>query len=166
MWLKSVPNKHSALQSQRLSPFSPPPQNDIEHPTYDSALSTLRADPVLSPLFKTDSWQEKMVAQCQSALHTKPHRAKAVLFYSQHPDGRKDIRSKHGGCPVLNDEEGKNPKWAANLWVWNAARFGYKEAPTKANYDPDNKRAKAARKSKLKDVSARADEFTRRRPHV
>ena len=33
------------------------------------------------------SWQEKMQGQCVSKLAVKPRKAKAVLFYSQHPDG-------------------------------------------------------------------------------
>jgi prolyl 4-hydroxylase len=50
----------------------------------------------------------------------KPHKAQAVLFYSQFPDGNVDRLSIHGGCPVL-----VGTKWAANLWVWNGPRNGY-----------------------------------------
>ncbi|GMH83131.1 hypothetical protein TL16_g09493 [Triparma laevis f. inornata] len=87
-------------------------------------------------MFKRDSWQEKMVSQCKSALSVSPKRAKSVLFYSQHPDGRKDDASMHGGCPVLV----KKQKWAANLWVWNAPRLGYPEAPVKADRNANGKK--------------------------
>lgn len=53
-------------------------------------------------------------------MAVKPLRAEAVLFYSQHPDGRVDHASLHGGCPVL-----EGTKWAANLWVWNGPRMPY-----------------------------------------
>ena len=38
---------------------------------------------------------------------------------SQKADGELDLYSEHAGCPVLN-----GTKWAANVWVWNAPRFG------------------------------------------
>jgi hypothetical protein len=53
-------------------------------------------------------------------MAVKPLKAEAVLFYSQHPDGRLDPASLHGGCPVL-----QGSKWAANLWVWNGPRMPY-----------------------------------------
>lgn len=53
-------------------------------------------------------------------MSVKPLKAEAVLFYSQHPDGRLDLSSLHGGCPVL-----QGTKWAANLWVWNGPRMPY-----------------------------------------
>ena len=121
--------------------FGKPYQNDTDHPNYTEALHSVRSDPHLSTLFKKSSWQEKMVAECRSSLHTKPARAKATLFYSQHPDGRPDKRSKHGGCPVLDDGGGTKPKWAANLWVWNAPRMGYPEAPNKPNFKEKKKKS-------------------------
>jgi len=47
------------------------------------------------------SWEERMVAQCRSRLAIKPNSARAVLFYSQLPNGEEDRSSLHGGCPVL-----------------------------------------------------------------
>jgi prolyl 4-hydroxylase len=70
-------------------------------------------------LFEEGSWERKMVAQCRSRLAVKPKKGDAVLFYSQHPDGRVDRMSIHGGCPVI-----KGTKWGANLWVWNGPRYG------------------------------------------
>jgi hypothetical protein len=73
---------------------------------------------------KRDSWEEEMVATCRSKLAVKPYRGRAVLFYSEHPNGKPDQMSKHGGCPVLNGE-----KWAANLWVWNTPRGDFEGQP-------------------------------------
>lgn len=73
---------------------------------------------------KQSSWEEEMVATCRSKLSVRPHSGRAVLFYSQHPNGKQDLMSKHGGCPVLEGD-----KWAANLWVWNTPRADFPGAP-------------------------------------
>ncbi len=65
-----------------------------------------------------------MVADCRRHFSVKPHVGRAVLFYSQHPNGEEDKMSLHGGCPVLEGD-----KWAANLWVWNTPRKGHEGAP-------------------------------------
>ena len=87
------------------------------------ALADLRNSGEASFL-KTGSWEELMVADCRSRLAIRPHSARAVLFYSQHPNGEEDTSSLHGGCPVLHGE-----KWAANLWVWNGPRGGFPGSP-------------------------------------
>mmetsp|Transcript_37871 Transcript_37871/g.55790 ORF Transcript_37871/g.55790 Transcript_37871/m.55790 type:complete len:631 (+) Transcript_37871:71-1963(+) len=97
-------------------------------------------------MFDEGSWQEKMVAQCQSRLSIKPAHAKAVLFYSQHPNGFPDESSRHGGCPVL-----KGTKWAANLWVWNGPRGGYEGSPV--NQDVVDRKRKNNKKA---DTNAHA----------
>ena len=51
-----------------------------------------------------------MVAKCRSRLAVRPHSSRAVLFYSQHPDGSPDHASLHGGCPVISKE-----KWAGKF---------------------------------------------------
>ena len=66
------------------------------------ALNQLRESGDVKDLLEKGSWQEKMVARCRSRLSVQPKSAKAVLFYSQHPDGRQDLSSLHGGCPVIN----------------------------------------------------------------
>lgn len=88
------------------------------------ALEHIRANTKVNEVLKKGSWEEKMVAQCRTRLAIKPAHAKAILFYSQHPDGRPDQASLHGGCPVLD-----GTKWGANLWVWNGPRGGYPDAP-------------------------------------
>jgi prolyl 4-hydroxylase len=70
-------------------------------------------------LFQPGGWENKMITQdCYSKMHVKPAKAKAILFYSQFPDGSLDDYSFHGACPVV-----KGQKWAANLWVWNECRY-------------------------------------------
>jgi hypothetical protein len=70
-----------------------------------------------------------MVADCRSRLSVKPHAGRAVLFYSQHPNGEEDLSSLHGGCPVLSGS-----KWAANNWIWNGPRGGFPGAPMNPNF--------------------------------
>jgi hypothetical protein len=122
-----------------------------ERKAKSQALEELRASGAASFL-KTGSWEELMVADCRSRLAVRPHSARAVLFYSQHPNGEEDTSSLHGGCPVLHGE-----KWAvshvhiswwrsqfdeyplilasyicifqANLWVWNGPRGGFIGSP-------------------------------------
>jgi hypothetical protein len=86
-------------------------------------------------MLEQGSWQETMVAQCRTKLAVIPHSARAVLFYSQHPNGETDNDSHHGGCPVLKKE-----KWAANLWVWNAPRGGFPGAPMNEEVVARNKK--------------------------
>jgi len=73
---------------------------------------------------KEGSWEEGMVADCRVKLSIQPYSSRAVLFYSQHPNGEEDKLSEHGACPVISGQ-----KWAANLWVWNGPRAGYPKSP-------------------------------------
>lgn len=79
---------------------------------------------------KQGSWEETMVADCRSRLAVKPHAGRAVLFYSQFPNGEEDHSSTHGGCPVLHGE-----KWAANNWVWNGPRGGFQGSPKNKRFE-------------------------------
>jgi hypothetical protein len=63
---------------------------------------------------------------------------RAVLFYSQLPNGEEDKASTHGGCPVLSGQ-----KWAANLWVWSTPRHGYPGNPKNPNFKHTAKSRKA-----------------------
>lgn len=40
---------------------------------------------------------------------------RALLFYSQGPNGSLDRMSEHAACPPLRG----NTKWGVNIWVWN-----------------------------------------------
>jgi len=102
-----------------------PDQPEADRISKRDALSALRESGDVSFLTK-GSWQENMVADCRSKLSVQPSMARAVLFYSQHPNGEEDKDSLHGGCPVLGDV---NTKWAANLWAWNGPRVGYPGSP-------------------------------------
>jgi hypothetical protein len=75
-------------------------------------------------LLKQGSWEEELTAYCRTRLAVKPKKARAVLFYSQYPNGAQDHMAHHGACPVL-----QGTKWAANLWVWSAPMSDYEFAP-------------------------------------
>lgn len=47
-------------------------------------------------------------------LKVVPKAGKAVLFYSQLPDGNMDDFSQHAAKPIIDGE-----KWLINLWVWD-----------------------------------------------
>jgi 2OG-Fe(II) oxygenase superfamily len=66
------------------------------------------------------------IQTCRTRFSVKPKAGRAVLFYSQHPNGAYDVSSLHGACPVLN-----GTKWASNLWVWSAPRHEFEYAPRK-----------------------------------
>lgn len=72
------------------------------------------------------SWEEEMVALCRTKLAIRPVANRAILFYSQYPNGTVDKSSYHGACPVLN-----GTKLAANLWTWSGIRPEYDGAPLK-----------------------------------
>jgi hypothetical protein len=96
----------------------PPELEESERKELPEAIQELRASGVAAAAgIEEDSWEEEMVARCRSKLSVRPTQGRAVLFYSQYPDGKQDLMSKHGGCPVL-----KGDKWAANLWVWSTPR--------------------------------------------
>lgn len=53
-------------------------------------------------------------AETRQGLNVEPKVGKAVLFYSQLPDGNMDDWSHHAALPVRKGE-----KWLMNLWVWD-----------------------------------------------
>ncbi|KAL7484637.1 hypothetical protein ACHAW6_010272 [Cyclotella cf. meneghiniana] len=53
-------------------------------------------------------------AHTRDGLDVVPKVGKAVLFYSQLPDGNMDDWSHHAALPVRRGE-----KWLMNLWVWD-----------------------------------------------
>lgn len=53
-------------------------------------------------------------AETREGLNVEPKVGKAVLFYSQLPDGNMDDWSHHAALPVKEGE-----KWLMNLWVWD-----------------------------------------------
>jgi len=98
-------------------------------------------------ILKTGSWEEDLVATCRSKLAVRPHSSRAVLFYSQHPNGEVDKSSLHGACPVLS-----NQKFAANLWVWNTPRTGFNGAPIKKKFQAEYGGAITGEKLKINAV--------------
>ena len=129
----------------------PAGQPEEDHVQFDTALAELRSSGDVEGLLEPGSWQEKMVARCRSRLAVRPHSSRAVLFYSQNPDGSEDKNSLHGGCPVLSSKA----KWAANLWVWNAPRGGFPHSPV--NQDVVNRNRKAG---KSQDNNQKKASFT------
>jgi hypothetical protein len=116
--------------------------------TTSNAIKALRDSGDVENLLKHGSWEEEMVAQCRTRLAVRPHSARAVLFYSQYPDGTPDHDSLHGGCPVIKGE-----KWAANLWAWNAPRGGFPGSPVNQDVVDKNR---AANKSPEQDIKKHA----------
>jgi len=53
-------------------------------------------------------------AETFEQLKVTPELGKAVLFYSQLPDGNLDDFSQHAALPIKDGE-----KWLINLWVWS-----------------------------------------------
>lgn len=52
-------------------------------------------------------------SECARAgFAVKPRKGDALMFYSLHPDGSKDLASLHGSCPVIKGE-----KWSATKWI-------------------------------------------------
>lgn len=101
---------------QTVFPNVDPPSSTDKLPDDLLQTSAALSEDVKAIRDSQGSWEKKMVDDCYSKLAVRPRKARAILYYSQHPDGSLDLDSRHGGCPVL-----KGQKWAANLWVWNKA---------------------------------------------
>jgi 2OG-Fe(II) oxygenase superfamily len=112
-----------------------------------SAITSLRESGATDGILERGSWEEEMVAYCRTRLAIRPSSGRAVLFYSQLPNGEPDPASKHGGWYVINNDSTfaidgcshspspvlKGEKYASNLWVWNTIRDGYEGAPRNPN---------------------------------
>jgi len=57
-------------------------------------------------------------AETGKGLHVEPKVGKAILFYSQLPDGNMDDWSHHAALPVKRGGDVEE-KWLMNLWVWD-----------------------------------------------
>lgn len=99
---------------------------EVRSMTHKQELEQFRATDDAA-LFQQGSWEEGLAAMCQRRLSVKPKKGKAVLFYSQLPNGKEDKMAIHAACPVMRD----SIKWAANLWVWSGPRAESKVAPRK-----------------------------------
>lgn len=78
-----------------------PPAGSTELRSSKDVIDELRSSTNLLDALTPGSWEEDMAAKCRSRLSVKPHKSRAVLFYSQLPNGEEDPMSFHGGCPVL-----------------------------------------------------------------
>lgn len=93
-------------------------------------LRLLRQSGTTKNILKEGSWEEKMTVLCRTRFSVRPKALRAVLFYSQHPNGTVDPLSYHGGCPVL-----RGTKLAANLWTWSAIRPEFDGGPIRDGAD-------------------------------
>ena len=79
--------------------------------------------------FLGSQWDlEMFLGECvpnANVIRESPVKGKAILFYSQHPNGTLDRMSTHGACPPLGQV-----KMAANLWMWNRPKILDGECPT------------------------------------
>ena len=80
---------------------APPIGESVLRPSSD-VIRELRSSGSALDVLEEGSWEEDMAAKCKSRLAVKPYKSRAVLFYSQLPNGELDKMSKHGGCPVLS----------------------------------------------------------------
>ena len=69
-------------------------QAEEDHVQLNDAVDALRESGDVENILTRDSWEEEMVAKCRSRLAVRPHSSRAVLFYSQNPDGTPDSSSK------------------------------------------------------------------------
>jgi hypothetical protein len=117
-----------------------------------SEMAKMHSSLIGSPVLCANAAQ---VAKCRTKFSVRPHSSRAVLFYSQYPNGEVDPFSLHGACPVLNTQ-----KYAANLWVWNTPRSGYPGAPIKEKFRKE-KEANSAASNNNPGGSPSANRFTK-----
>lgn len=110
-------------------PLGTPEEEKLSKP---ELIRKLRESGVTEGKLEPGSWEEEMYAECRAKLAIRPRQGRAVLFYSQFPNGIEDTNARHGACPVLN-----GTKWAANLWVWSGPRPEYEHAPKRWPDRPD-----------------------------
>jgi hypothetical protein len=110
----------------------PPSVTEEDRLSENDALNHLRNNDETKGLLKPGSWEEKMAVQCRTRMSIRPQALRAVLFYSQFPNGTLDPLSKHGGCPVL-----RGTKLAANLWTWSAIRPEFEGGPQRLDVIDD-----------------------------
>lgn len=78
---------------ETVFPKGLPPQG--ERKDKQAVLTALRESDN-GKVLKPNSWEERLVTECRTKLHIRPHSSRAVLFYSQYPDGTADRYSLHG----------------------------------------------------------------------
>jgi prolyl 4-hydroxylase len=57
-------------------------------------------------------------ADCKQGLKVYPKLGALVIFYNLQASGNPDYMALHGACPPRDG----TTKWAANNWIWNAAK--------------------------------------------
>jgi hypothetical protein len=110
----------------------PPDVAEKDRISEADGLRILRESGDTKGVLKEGSWEERMTVLCRTRFAVRPKALRAVLFYSQFPNGTVDPLSYHGGCPVL-----RGTKLAANLWTWSAIRPEYDGGPIRDGADLD-----------------------------
>lgn len=64
-----------------------PPYGETELRPAKEVIRELKASTNVLDVLTPGSWEETMAANCRSRLAVKPHKSRAVLFYSQLPNG-------------------------------------------------------------------------------
>lgn len=111
----------------------PPSVPEEERMSEKDVLHQIRNSPDTKGVLKPGSWEEKMAVSCRTRFSVRPQAMRAVLFYSQFPNGTLDPLSKHGGCPVL-----RGTKLAANLWTWSAIRPEFGGGPKRLGAEEED----------------------------
>jgi hypothetical protein len=110
----------------------PPSLTEGERLSEEDGLKQSRESGDTKGILKQGSWEEKMTVLCRTRFAVRPIALRAVLFYSQFPNGTLDPLSYHGGCPVL-----RGTKLAANLWTWSAIRPEFEGGPQRVGFGDD-----------------------------
>mgnify|MGYP005856469297 CR=1 FL=1 len=64
-----------------------PPYGEAKLRPAKEVIRELKASTNVLDVLTPGSWEETMAANCRSRLAVKPHKSRAVLFYSQLPNG-------------------------------------------------------------------------------
>lgn len=119
----NLPTKHSLAESLQLVHYEVGQEytahHDFGHTPIDSPHHPARFLTLLLYLNEgmeggETSFPRWVNAETFHPLMVTPEAGKAVLFYSQLPDGNMDDFSQHAAEPVRDGE-----KWLINLWIWD-----------------------------------------------
>ncbi|KAG7369976.1 2OG-Fe(II) oxygenase superfamily-domain containing protein [Nitzschia inconspicua] len=121
-----VPTKRKVCEELQLVHYGPEQEytahHDFGHTHIDDNLAGARFATILFYLNEGmegghTSFPRYVNGESFHELAVKPEAGKAVLFYSQLPDGNMDDFSQHAAKPIIEGE-----KWLINLWIWDPVK--------------------------------------------